>query len=280
MKRKIIMSIVIGSCFYGCVEPEIRNPGNKNEVKINVAKTDLELLDLKGKVHVLKQEEFMPSLNENILGIRTGNNSFSYKFDEVGRKIQEQNYDSLGTIKSTALYQFSKNGLKLGKKIVDLNERIIKSYNYEYDKLGQVFKYNVSEQVDGEMMKYYVLIGFDDLGNEISETIFTATGEKVANSTKVYENNTLIQITLFDNMDSPTSICRYENDSLGNPILERYFMGNGMAYETHSNEYVYDNFGNWIKKVNSLDEIHMRSIGNKDKKKGVQNITIRTFTYH
>jgi hypothetical protein len=39
---------------------------------------------LRGKVLLLKQEKFLSNINGSILGKRTGEESFSFKFDDKG----------------------------------------------------------------------------------------------------------------------------------------------------------------------------------------------------
>lgn len=242
-------------------------------------KTDLEVLGLKGNVNVLKQEEFYGSNNGSVIGLKTGSNSFSYKFDENGTKTEEQYYDSIGMLKDKSEYIYSNEGKKTGKKIKDLDNNLLSFYQYEYDELDRIVKINITDYVGNEKYKYYSTTKYDESGNEILSITFTPEGQKVQSAEYKFENNKKIKLILYDNMDSPYAICEYKYNDKDDVIKEIYYTGNNLLFEEYSMEYTYDTQNNWIKKVYFLDKIHMNSSGNANRILGVQTITMRTITY-
>jgi hypothetical protein len=255
---------------------ETENIENKPEQNV---KTDLQELELKGQIKVLKQEEFYYGNSESEIGLKTGVNSFSYKFNGTGSKIEEQYYDSVGMIKDKSEYEYSADGQKTGKKITDLDNKLLHSYQYEYNELGQVVKINITDYVGNDKFDYYSTSKYDENGNEILSIKFTPEGKKVQSAEYKFENNKKIKLILYDNLDSPYAICEYQYNKNGDVNKEIFYTGNNLLFEEYSIEYTYDSQNNWIKKVYTLDKKHMNTTGNANRNLGVQTITMRTITY-
>ena len=287
IKNMEIIKIVVTICILGIlVSCDNQTNGNvqTNDAKnVNIKKdanikTDLQELGLKGNVKVLKQEEFYRGNSDSEIGLKTGSNSFSYKFNEAGSKIEEQYYDSIGMIKTTSEYAYSK-GQKLEKKITNSDNKLLHSYQYEYDKLGRIIKTNGTGYEGNNKLEYYITSKYDDNGNEILCITYTPGGMKLDATEYTFKNNKKIKLILFDNMDSPRAICEYKYNENGDVNKEIYYTGNNMLFEEYSIEYTYDSQNNWIKKVYFLDKKHMNSTSNANRKLGVQTITMRTITY-
>jgi hypothetical protein len=241
-------------------------------------RTDLSELGLKGKIKVIRQEEFYSSGDGSILGVKTGSNSFSFKFNNGGMKIGEQFYDSVGMIKMKSEYSFSEDGRKKEKRITDLDGNILNSYEYEYNEQGQLSKINITDYEDNEEYRYYSTYSYDENGNQISFITWSPDDEKFVSAENKYQDNKKVKEILYDNMDSPYAIANYEYNEKGDVIKEYYYSGNNILWDEYSISYTYDSQDNWIKKVYNLDKIHVKSSLNK--KEGVQTITMRTLTYY
>ena len=252
---------------------------NSDETEVTNVKTDLQELGLKGNVKVIKQEEFYKGNSETEIGLKTGLNSFSYKFNETGYKTEEQYYDSIGMIKDKSEYLYSADGKKTGKRIKDLNNKILHSYRYEYDEYGRIIKIDITDFEGNDKFDYYTTSEYDENGNEILSITYTPDGKRFQSAKYEYENDRKIKLTLLDNMDSPYAICEYKYNEKGDINRELFYTGNGLLFEEYSMEYTYDTQNNWIKKTYFLEKKHMNSSGNADRKLGVQTITMRTITY-
>jgi hypothetical protein len=95
-----------------------------------------------------------------------------------------------------------------------------------------------------------------------------------------YKNGLKIKSTVNDNLGSPVAICEYEYNAKGHVAKEYYYLGNGQLFSIFSCKYTYDDQGNWIKKIYSLDKKSMITNENMNDPLGVQTITYRTITYH
>lgn len=241
--------------------------------------TDAQELGLRGSIKVLKQEEYISGNSESEIGYKTGKNSFSYKFNQTGSKIEEQFYDSMGVIKEISEYVLSENGQKNKKTIKDLDNNIIQSTSYEYDEFGRIIKINVTINEDGEEYKFYSTSKYDENGNEIFSGKYTLTGEKVQSAEYVYVDNKKVKLTLYDNMESPYAICEYKYNDKGDVNRELYYSGNNILFSEYSIKYLYDTKNNWIQKTYILAKKHIKSAGNAKEKEGPQTITMRTITY-
>lgn len=293
--QKSFFLILIVFSIFSCENPVGDNPKNQQNSKelpndsaakkkvtetTQKIKTDLEENGLKGQVKVLKQEEFYSS-NDSVIGYKTGSNSFSYKFNIEGYKIEEQNYDSIGMIKSQSEYDFSPKGEKTAKRTKDLDEKLLNNYTYEYDQLGLLAKINISDYEKNDNYSYYQTFGYDKNGNEIKSTLKTLSNTKVQSSESVYnDKNQKIKLSLFDNMDTPYAICEYSCNENGDVSNEKYYTGNNILFSEYSNTYVYDTKKNWIKKTYSLIKKHVSTVENKDKPIGIETVTFRTLTYY
>jgi hypothetical protein len=242
-------------------------------------KNDLTRLGIKGNVKVLKQEEFYRGNSDSEIGLKTGANSFSYKFDEHGNKIAEQYYDSIGMIKDKSEYIYSSNGQKSAKKVTNLDNKLLHSYQYEHDEFGQLIKINITDYEGNDKYDYYSTSKYDEYGNEILTITYTPDGQKVKSAEYTFEKNKKIKLIVYDNMDSPCAICEYKYNENGDVNKEIFYLGNNLLFEEYSIEYTYDSQNNWIKKIYSLDKKHMNSTGNASRNLGIQTITLRTITY-
>lgn len=252
---------------------------NIDKIKDENFKTELQELGLNGNVKVLRQDEFYKGNSESEIGLNTGSNSFSYKFNETGSKIEVQHYDSMGMIKDQSEYIYSSGGQKSGKKITDLNNKLLHSYQYEYDEFGRVIKINITDYEGTDKYDYYSTSKYDENGNEILSITYTPEGKKVQSAECKFENNKKIKLILYDNMDSPYAICEYKYNEKGDVNKEIIYTGNNLLFEEYSMEYTYDSHNNWIMKVYTLDKKHMNTSGNASRNSGVQTITMRTITY-
>ncbi len=272
-------SCMLGLCFFSSCSD---NDQHKKENKIgHHLKTDIEEFGIKGNVKVVKQEEFFIGNSEDEIGIRTGLNSFSYKFDEIGNRIEEQYYDSVAIISRKSEYLFSRdNQKKNGKKIKDLNNNLLNFYRYEYDEFGRIVKINITDYEGTEKFDYYKTSEYDNNGNEIKSITYSPSGEKFQSAEYQYQNNLKVKTTLYDNMDSTYAICEFKYNQRNDVIREIFHDGNGLLFEEYTADYVYDDKNNWIKKMYSLEKKHTKSSSNSNRNPGVQTITIRTITYY
>jgi hypothetical protein len=264
---------------YGCDDEIITNSGISKKMEQQV-KSDLQEMGLRGKVKVLKQEEFLKGKSESEIGVKTGENSYSYKFNNEGYKCEEQYYDNEGLISKYSQYEFDTPIRKKCKKIKDLDNNLLKEFKYEYNEFGLIEKIAITDFNGFDKYEYFSHLEYDIYGNETHSTLMTTAGAKISSADYTFKNNQKTELVIQDNMESPYAKCLYEYNQHGDVNKEIYYTGNNLLYAEYSSEYVYDSKNNWIKKTYSLDKKHMNSSANSELQLGVQTITMRTITYY
>ncbi len=260
----------------GCGQNSLNTKNSENKTG-PVVKSDVQELNLKGNVKTLKQEEYLASEPNKIIGKKTGLNSFFYKFDDKGNKIEESFLDKEGIPKETSEFKFLADGKKSQKIISNMDNEVVSSYDYTYNDLSQISK--ITKRELSEEFEYYAELKYDANGNEVSYSMRTMDGTLIGSSESAYTDGMLTKFTLKESSGSPSAIVEYEYNENGDRIKEIFYTGNNMIFEEYHMEYEYDDNQNWIQMKYFLDKIHMASESNQYKKLGVQTITMRTITY-
>jgi hypothetical protein len=268
----LIILILLSSCNSGANSEQVKND---SPIKF---KTDIENLGLIGKVKVLRQDEFLAGISDDEIGYRSGENSYSFSFDQKGEKTNELYYDKEGLVNTISTYDFSENGRKNLKNMNDANGKPINSCAYEYDDYGRIIRYNITDHK--EKIEYYSESKYDDYGNEIIDATYTTDGQKIKSSVFTYLNGRKTRHVLKDHMGTPFAICNYKYNDKGDAVKEIYYSGNNLIFEEYNNEYKYDHQGNWILKIHKLTKKHITTTENKNRKLGTLTITMRTLTYY
>ncbi len=249
----------------------------KNESRMNI-KTEVERYELRGKVKVLRQDEYLSGGSDGVIGERTGENSYSFSFNKDGEKTKEIFYDNEGLIKVVSEYRFSNDGRKSLKKMFDGNDSPVSSCEYKYYESKRIIRYNITDYK--EKIKFYSESKFDDEGNEILDATYTTDGQKIKSSKFTYSKGRKIRHLLMDHLDTPFAIGEYKYNDKGDAIKEIFYTGNNLIFEVYTNEYTYDEKGNWIMKVHRLEKKYMITSGNENRPIGIQSVTLRTLTYY
>jgi len=239
--------------------------------------TSLEELGLKSDVAILKQEEFYPSESSDAIGVKTGENSFGYKFDNLGNKNYEAYLDDQGIIKDYSKYYFRNDGYASSKETYNTDGKMIKSYVYYYDSLDRITKFYIKDY--NEDVEYYSTAQYNVNGNMTLLGIQTSNGTTIQTSEYTYLNGLKTSMIIKDNFGSQTAKCEYSYNQFGDIIKEVYYTGNNLPFSEYNCDYVYDKYNNWIVKKYYLKKIYMVTKDNENKKNGLQTITMRTLTY-
>lgn len=206
--------------------------------------------------------------------------SKTFEYDEKERLIKDNIYTKKNLLRYNT-YNYDENGLLIEiKSYLHYRETSIKDSNYRLDLktiiLNDYNGYRIKDwEYDGDKIRGIVLYKNDSNGNVIERNIFTSEDKLRSKMNFVYDaNQNLIEISIFsDGFISPKII--YEYDKKGNKILEvkdglkqvyrydqygnviEYFVYNlkeGNSVTRHSEtKYFYDNFSNWIKKVDQSE---------------------------
>jgi hypothetical protein len=276
-KILIFTKILVFMIFCASCQSSTGEASGKNENRMNI-KTEVERYELRGKVKVLRQDEYLPGDSEGIIGERTGENSYSFSFNKNGEKTREIFYDKEGLVKVVSEYIFSNDGRKSIKKMSDGIESPISSCEYIYYESDRIIRYNITDYK--EKIKYYSESKFDDEGNEILDVTYSSDGQKIKSSKFTYVNGRKTRHVVLDHLDTPFAIGEYKYNDRGDAIKEIFYTGNNLIFEVYTNEYTYDEKGNWIMKVHRLEKKYIITTDNENKPLGAQMITMRTLTYY
>lgn len=210
-------------------------------------------------------------------------------YDELGKKIENSNYDSDGKIQSRSIYFYDKDENMIERRHYDSNGNLTSKDIYKYDKAGNNIE-SINFSGNGEFKQKNVTIyddngywfentSYDKYGNIIRKEI--AKNDQRGNCLEYqlnrFDNGFFNRITrLYDNTDkkieesnyhsdgSLKGNSRYTYDSNGN-IVEVYNKYSDNSPDVvYSYSYKYDGHGNWIEEISfrngSPESINVRKI--------------------
>ena len=210
--------------------------------------TPYKLVDYFGKITKGEKQEFWRGdvvIVFDEKGYKAENNTYNkvgqlsqkviYKYDDKGKRLSRDLYNSYGKLQMKFLYVYDNKGDKNDDKGRMLEEIWIKKdksfgskYTYEYDKLGKLSRmcqYTISEsQVDNCTSYKY------DKNGRIAEI-------------EIYSGNNAL---------SRRSVITY--DDKGNEKEIKYYDGKGIFLEERSYTYKFDNNGNWVERIESINQ--------------------------
>lgn len=242
-----ILSILI----IGCADKKVPHPFDDN---------------LKGNVKSVEQITY--KAKEAFGELVKGEREYSYddgftEYNEYGRETKKEHPTPEGQFEIMSEYKYDENGLlekRLFKRRVDsVTTLTIVNYNEFYkDKNLWVVKTFESDSIyRGQMNRYY-----DDSGNLLWVDTFDANdvltekykeewlkGGREMTSTQYNENGELVRSY------------RFEFDRHKNLLLSELYDENGSLYYTLKHQYTFDDFDNWIQRLDFVDnESKPRSI--------------------
>lgn len=274
----IVMTFLTTSCGIQNSSSENLVDKEKNENLILNKVTDAQYLSLKGKVKKVRQDEYDPGSKEGEIGFRTGENSFVFSFDEKGEKTEDIILDAEGLQKKYANYLYSSTGKKVQKDFFNSEAKLLSTSKFEFDSHDRISKTNIKDYEGA--IDYYINYTYDDNGNEIGVSYHSLEGDVISSTESYFTNGLKVKTILKDEFGISSAIVEYSYNEHGDVVKELYYTGNNLLFEEYTNEYLYDQKTNWVKKISRLTAKHMNSSSNADKEVGVSTITLRTFTYY
>jgi hypothetical protein len=224
----------------------------------------------------MRQEEF-EYLTDSAIGDRTGKNSETLEFNDYGLVEKTFIYDKNNNLDSRAHTYFSESNKKTRKVFYNRSNSVELEIVYYYNGIGQndstVFLFSDNRHTAQRSV-------YDISGHEVITTMYNFENSRTQTIHTTYLNKHKKKLVMLDKNNIPFAICKYENDVNGNPIKEYYLSGSNILVEEYSNEYTYDELGNWVLKKTYLDSIYVRTTENQDKRKGPSKVISRTFRYN
>lgn len=186
--KKIILIILSVLCLVSCNQSEKKN--------------DLTEENLKGKVKSIKETTY--EAIEKFGQIEKGDVSYyAYAvtiYNEKGDRIEENHYNSDGSLDYKVTYKYDENGNKIEGNIYFSNGKLDKKVTYKYDEKGNIIELN-GYNSDGSLLYKYTY-KYDKKENIIEKNRYNSNGSLDEKYTYKYEydkNNNWIQQVVYEN---------------------------------------------------------------------------------
>lgn len=150
----------------------------------------------------------------------------SYKYDAEGSMVEESQYNSDGKLDSQTLYK------------------------YKYDEKGNVVE-KVRSDAEGNLDSK-ITYRYDNKGNLVEEKWYYPDGTLSWHLTYRYNDKGYKVEEITNSVEQSPSKITYKYDDKGsNTEREEYFYNSGLV--RYKNQYEYDSYGNWIKRIKYVD---------------------------
>ena len=182
-------------------------------------------------------------------------------FDEHGYKAENNTYNKVGNLSQKVIYKYDDKGKRLSRDLYNAYGKLQMKFLYVYDNKGAKTAYN-SYSPTGELNDSY-LYKNDDKGRMIEEvwikkdksfgSKYTYEYDKMGKVAKMCQYTASeIEIYNSNNSLSRRSVITY--DEKGNEKEIKYYDGKGTFLEERSYTYKFDNNGNWIERIESINQ--------------------------
>ena len=215
-------------------------------------KNDLAELKLNGKVKSIREipyeavEKFGEVVRGDALAILGENQQIT--FNDKGNKIEENWFNSDGSLFSKYTYKYDDKGNKIEQNSFNPDGSLSFKSTYKYDDKGNKIESN-SFNSDGSLDSKYTY-KYDDKGNEIERNIFNPDGRLSFKLTYKYDDKgNIIEENSFNLDGSLDSKYTYKYDDKGNIIEENSFISDVNLADKYTYKYTYDQQGNWIQQI-------------------------------
>ncbi len=236
--------------------------------KIQYQKTDLQKLNLKGKLKSFEYFTYSPIVNENI-GVKKNKRvegvlkNYKVIFNEQGNKLRVNEYSLDGKVRYITKHKYNQKGQKIEEIGFD-SEGILEKRTFKYDeknRLNKVFFYNPKElemkcvyeyDLKNKQLKY----SFYDLDNKENFIFeYIEKYDKKQNVIEIVEYNVNHKLKL-------KTLFEYNKNQ--DKILAKRYNSYKELKNTFSYKYEkYDAKGNWVKQVVCKNDVPIEIVERK-----------------
>ena len=229
--------------------------------------TPYKLVDYFGKITKGEKQEFWRGdvvIVFDEKGYKAENNTYNkvgqlsqkviYKYDDKGKRLSRDLYNSYGKLQMKFLYVYDNKGSKTAYNSYSPTGELNDSYLYKNDDKGRMLE-EIWIKKDKSFGSKYTY-EYDKLGKLSRMCQYTISENQVDNCTSYkYDNNgriAEIEIYSGNNALSRRSVITY--DDKGNEKEIKYYDGKGIFLEERSYTYKFDNNGNWVECIESINQ--------------------------
>ena len=220
--EKIILVILSVLCLVSCNQSEKKNDLTEENLKgkvKSITENTYEAVDKFGQIE--KGDVLVDSS-----AVYTDDGHFKI-YNEKGNKIEENYYNSNGSLIYKNTYKYDEKGNKIEENYYNSNGRLYSKTTYKYDEKGNIIEKN-GHNYDGS---YKITYKYDEKGNNIEQNNYK------------YDGSFLYKYT-------------YKYDEKGNNIEKNNYDSNGRLDSKYT--YEYDKNNNWTQRIEYKNTIPHR----------------------
>lgn len=174
-----------------------------------------------------------------------------YKYDMKGIIIEINRYDSDGSLFEKTLSKNDEKGNLVESNIYDSDGNLSSKIVFKCDKEGKINEYNIYDS-DGNLEQKY-LIKYDKEGNQVELNLYDSDGSH-STKNKYDEKGNQVEMIVYRSDGSFSYNNLYKYDKKGN-LTENISVDKLDQKWEYKYEYEFDNKGNWIKKIEFLNNM-------------------------
>lgn len=229
--------------------------------------TPYKLVDYFGKITKGDKQEFWRGdvvivFDEH--GYKAENNTYNkvgnlsqkviYKYDDKGKRLSRDLYNAYGKLQMKFLYVYDNKGAKTAYNSYSPTGELNDSYLYKNDDKGRMIE-EVWIKKDKSFGSKYTY-EYDKMGKLAKMCQYTASETQVDNCTsyKYDKNGRISEIEIYNSNNSLSRRSVITYDEKGNEKEIKYYDGKGTFLEERSYTYKFDNNGNWIERIESINQ--------------------------
>ena len=216
--EKIILVILSVLCLVSCNQSEKKNDLTEENLKgkvKSITENTYEAVDKFGQIE--KGDVLVDSS-----AVYTDDGRFKI-YNEKGNKIEENYYNSNGSLIYKNTYKYDEKGNKIEENYYNSNGRLYSKTTYKYDEKGNMIEDNFYDSDDGSLI-YKNTYKYDEKGNKIEEYHYDEDGKFNYKTT-------------------------YKYDEKGNKIEYNDYDSDGRLNSKTTYKYEYDKNNNWTQQV-------------------------------
>lgn len=229
--------------------------------------TPYKLVDYFGKITKGDKQEFWRGdvvLVFDEHGYKAENNTYNkvgnlsqkviYKYDDKGKRLSRDLYNAYGKLQMKFLYVYDNKGAKIAYNSYSPTGELNDSYLYKNDDKGRMIE-EVWIKKDKSFGSKYTY-EYDKMGKVAKMCQYTASEKQVDNCTsyKYDKNGRISEIEIYNSNNSLSRRSVITYDEKGNEKEIKYYDGKGTFLEERSYTYKFDNNGNWIERIESINQ--------------------------
>jgi len=273
--NKLATATIMILTLFSCVNKELKNDWTEDGLKGKV-KTVIQIT-YKGKYNKfaeIEKGEILGANNYKIIYDETGNKieenwynsdgslnfKLIYKYDENGNKIEAIYYTSSGHSDEKLTYKYDQQGNQIEINLYNSDGSLNIKRTYKYDKKGNQIEENEYNS-DGSLNKKWTY-KYDKKGNKIKENWYNSDGNLVSKCDYKYDKKGNKNEFIIYHLDGSISMT-IKYDENGNKIGEINHTPKDI-YPFATYQYEYDKQKNWTKKIEFEDGCILETITERE----------------